>query len=105
MDHLGQVFKRHFYLLLSRSKSKNPVYLMCEGVQSAGQYCNNIIDRRSTFGSLNWLWLRVIRCEHTSTELYLSTYRSFTTKESICCSSVIDKTKTLTFEFLAIRDS
>src|SRR6218665_3617157 len=57
MDHLGQVFKRHFYLLLSRTKSKNPVYLMCEGVQSADQYCNDIIDRRSTFGSLNWPWL------------------------------------------------
>jgi len=27
---------------------------MCEGVQSAGQYCNNIVDRHSTFGSLNW---------------------------------------------------
>src|SRR6218665_3704558 len=33
------------YFKLSRSESKNPIYLMCEGVQSAGQYfCNNIIN-------------------------------------------------------------
>src|SRR6218665_144411 len=30
------------YLKLSISESKNPIYLMCEGVQSAGQYfCKN----------------------------------------------------------------
>src|SRR6218665_1213969 len=33
------------YLKLIRSESKNPIYLMGEGVQSAGQYfCNNIIN-------------------------------------------------------------
>src|SRR6218665_1756725 len=35
------------YISRSKSKqdSKNNTYLLCEGVQSAGQYCSNIIKK------------------------------------------------------------
>src|SRR6218665_1900952 len=52
-------FSKDTYLFfkLSRSKSKTPIiiiYLLCEGVQSAGQYGSNIINKPtlSTFGPL-----------------------------------------------------
>src|SRR6218665_711112 len=42
-------FSKDTYLFfkLSRSKSKTPnnIHLLCEGVQSAGQYCSNIINK------------------------------------------------------------
>ena len=48
---------------------------MCEGVQSAGQYCNNNINRRLTFGPFNWLWPSAGDSGRSgaSTELYMST--------------------------------
>src|SRR6218665_324311 len=51
-------FSKDTYLFfkLSRSKSKTPIiiYLLCEGVQRAGQYGSNIINKPtlSTFGPL-----------------------------------------------------
>src|SRR6218665_29174 len=42
---MAQFSKGIVIYLNKQIKSKNPVYLMCEGVQSASQYCNNIIDR------------------------------------------------------------
>src|SRR6218665_1140387 len=44
-----QFSKGTFYC---RSESGNSFYLMCEGVQSAGQFCNNFINTRSTFEAL-----------------------------------------------------
>src|SRR6218665_73167 len=44
----AQFSKGTFYC---RSLSENP---MCEGVQSAGQFCNNIINTRSTFEPLGF---------------------------------------------------
>src|SRR6218665_3365464 len=42
---MAQFSKGIVIYLNKQIKSKNPVYLMCEGVQSASRYCNNIIDR------------------------------------------------------------
>src|SRR6218665_62503 len=42
--------KRLLFIKLSKSKSKNS--LNGEGVHSADQFCNNISNRRSTFGPL-----------------------------------------------------
>src|SRR6218665_2589809 len=94
------------YLKLSRSESKNPIYLMCEGVQRAG-FCNIINSLRFqlwglSIGSLaDCRELRVIRSQASQH----ITLPGFATKESICCClSVLDKTETRTFVFLAFRD-
>src|SRR6218665_579387 len=44
--------KTLLFIKLCKSKSKNPIHLMGEGVHSADQFCNNIRNRRSTFGPL-----------------------------------------------------
>jgi len=76
---------------------------MREGVQSAGQFRNNIINTRSIFEPLGFGRPPGAPGDQVPTQLYPRMLRGFTTKESISCLSVLDKTETLTIVFLFPR--